>query len=423
MNIKYVDTKYKPTSKDLIAEFYMEPNRIPFEKAAAAVALESSIGTWTNLSTMEDRIAKTLKPSVYSLNRKKNIIKIAYPQELFEEGNMPQILSSIAGNIFGMKTVKNLKLLDIQFPKSILKSFKGPLYGIEGVRKLAKVKERPLCGTICKPKLGLTEREHAKVAYDAWMGGLDVVKDDENLTSMSFNNFEKRLKLTVKNKEKAEKQTGERKFYLCNVTAESDLMKKRIKMIKDIGNEHFMIDILTAGFAGLQTVRNHSQKRAIHAHRAMHGAVTRNPKHGISMLTLAKITRLIGADQLHIGTAAVGKMHGSRQEELSIEREIEDQHTKEHGRILEQNWGDIKPTFAVASGGLHAGMTEKLMKIMGNNIIIQAGGGVHGHPGGTIAGARSLRQAVEGVMEGKTLREHAKTNTELFMALKKWGTS
>ena len=251
--LNYINLKYKPQETDLICEFYIEPNKISIEKAASHVALESSIGTWTDIGTMNKRIARTLKPSVFYINKKSNIIRIAYSQDLFEKGNMPEILSSIAGNIFGMSAVKNLRLIDISFPKSIVKSFKGPKFGIQGIRKITKIKNRPLIGTIVKPKLGLNEKEHAKVAYDAWIGGLDIVKDDENLTSMRFNRFNKRIIETLKMRNKAEKETGQVKIYMPNVTTETNEMLKRAGFVKANGGRYVMIDILTAGWSAWQT--------------------------------------------------------------------------------------------------------------------------------------------------------------------------
>ncbi|MBW2999848.1 ribulose-bisphosphate carboxylase large subunit, partial [Candidatus Woesearchaeota archaeon] len=191
--LDYIDLKYRPQKNDVVCEYYVEPGLgLSLEKACQHIAGESSIGTWTTISTMSPAIAKKLKPSVFSINKKTNEVRIAYHSDLFEAGNMPEILSSIAGNIFGMKAVKNLRLQDIQFPKKIIDSFLGPQFGIEGIRKLTRIKNRPLVGTIVKPKVGLNEKQHAKVAYEAWAGGLDVVKDDENLSSMTFNNFRKR---------------------------------------------------------------------------------------------------------------------------------------------------------------------------------------------------------------------------------------
>jgi len=421
MKIKtYTDLKYRPTRKDLIAEYYLEPRKgVKFEKAANHVAAESSIGTWTDITTLDKKIAEKLRPSIYYSNKSAGIVKIAYNEELFEPGNMPQILSSIAGNLFGMKDVANIRLLDIGFSKKLIDSFKGPRYGISGIRKLTRIKKRPLIGTIIKPKVGLNEKAHARVAYDAWVGGLDIVKDDENLSHMSFNKFNKRITETLRLRDKAEKETGEKKIYMPNITAETFEMLKRAKHVKSRGGEYIMIDILTAGFAGLQTVRD-KVPQIIHAHRAGHAAFTRYKRHGISMLTIAKCARLIGVDQIHIGTAFVGKMAESKDDTLEIEEEIEKQFITEKGHILEQRWHNIKPTLAVASGGLHPGSIPKLMRYMGKNIVMQFGGGCHWHPKGTRFGAMAIRQATEGVMKGIPLRTYMKKHQELKDAIDKY---
>ncbi|MGM5482788.1 MAG: type III ribulose-bisphosphate carboxylase [Nanobdellota archaeon] len=419
MEIKnYINEKYKPGHDDLIAEYYVQTDT-SLKQAANNLAKESSIGTWTSISTMNKKVAERLKPSIYSINKKKGIVKIAYPHELFEKGNVPQIWSSIAGNIFGMKAVNKLRLLDIKYPEKLVKSFKGPRYGIDGIRKLTKTKTRPLVGTIVKPKVGLTPSQHAKVAYDAWVGGLDVVKDDENLSSMSFNSFKKRMELTFKARERAEKETGEKKIYMPNITAETFEMLKRADIVDQFGGEYIMIDILTCGWSGLQTVRN-KVKKVIHAHRAMHAALTRNPEHGISMLAIAKTARLIGVDQLHIGTASVGKMNEQGNECVDIEEEIENQNIKEHGKVLSQEWHNIKPVLAVASGGLHPGSIPKVRKKMGNQIVMQFGGGCHGHPDGTQAGARAIRQALDLSMKNIPL---SRAKGELKTALAKFNKS
>jgi len=423
LGLKYIDLKYKPSKKDLIAEYYVEPNKISIEKVCEHLAAESSIGTWTTISTMNPRIAKKLKPHVYDIDKKSRCVKIAYHPELFEAGNMPQIWSAIAGNIFGMKVVNNLRLEDIYFPKSILRKFKGPRYGIEGIRKIVRFKNRPLTGTIVKPKVGLNARQHAEVAYNAWVGGLDVVKDDENLTSMAFNKFKDRIIYTLKLRDKAEKETGEKKIYMPNITAETDEMLRRANLVRLYGGEYVMVDILTCGWSGLQTVRE-SVGQVIHAHRAMHGALTKNKKHGISMLTIAKCARLIGVDQLHIGTASVGKMEGEPLEVEEVEDEVEEKFyikEKDKSHMLEQDWHGIKPVLAVASGGLHPGSIPLLLERMGKNIVMQFGGGCHGHPMGTVAGARAIRQALYSALHKIPLKKYAEAHDELRHAIKKWG--
>ncbi|HDD46513.1 MAG TPA: type III ribulose-bisphosphate carboxylase [Candidatus Aenigmarchaeota archaeon] len=417
---EYIDTGYEPRASDLICEFYVKPAKgISVEEAANHIAAESSIGTWTEIR-MSKKI-KEMKARVFEIDG--NWIKIAYPSILFEPGNMPQILSSIAGNIFGMKIVEKLRLEDVRWPKDIMKSFKGPRFGVNGVRSLIKVKNRPLIGTIVKPKIGLNEGKHAKVAYEAWCGGVDIVKDDENLTNQSFNHFKKRVIMTLKTREKAEKETGERKMYMPNVSAEVHEMEKRAKFVKESGGEYIMVDIITVGWAGLQSIRNLNEElgMVIHAHRAGHAAFTRG-MHGISMIVVADIARLIGVDQIHVGTV-VGKMVGKQDEVVRIREEIEERFVDEEKSMhrLAEYWGNIKPVFAVCSGGIHPGLVSKLIEIMGNDIIIQAGGGIHGHPLGTKAGAKAMRQAVDAVMNNIPLKEYAKEHKELGVALNKWG--
>ena len=415
----YVNLKYSPSKDDLICRFYVEPKYgVPFEKAASAVAAESSIGTWTDISTNKPYMKK-LAAHVFNMDVHTGYIDIAYPLEAFEKGNVPQILSSIAGNVFGMKEVNNLKLYDVRFPKNMVKWFKGPHYGIAGVRKLLDVKKRPLVGTIVKPKMGLNVKDHSKVAYDAWFGGCDIVKDDENLASQKFNPFEKRFLATIKARDKAEKLTGEKKVYMVNVTAPGKEMLRRAKFVRDNGGEYMMVDIITVGWAGLQELLEYDDKLklVVHAHRAMYAALSRNPKHGFGMLPIAKFTRLVGCDQLHSGTI-VGKMEGGEEEVVSIVNALSKQSTPSHGLSLGQEWGSVKPVFPVASGGVYPGHVQAITSKLGLDLIIQMGGGIHGHPKGTVAGAKAARAAVEAAAEGISLKDSR--SPELQEALDYW---
>ena len=406
----YVNLNYKPKKDDLICEFYFEPNKEDYKRAAGAIAAESSIGTWTFLTTTKPYMLK-LAANVFYLKKRNSgfIAKEAYPKELFEYNNMPNILSSVAGNIFGMKEINNLRLNDIIFPKCIVKAYKGPKFGIDGVRKILNVYGRPLLGTIVKPKLGLNSRDHAQVCYDAWIGGCDIVKDDENLSSQSFNKFKKRLIKTLKMKRKAEFETGEKKIYMINITAETNEMLKRMELAKKYGNEYVMIDVITVGWSALQTVRHKNEELnlVLHGHRAMHAILTKNLKHGISMKVLAKIYRIIGIDQLHIGTG-IGKMFESLEE------------VKENVKACVENVYDLKQVFPVCSGGLHPGHVPFLIKNLGKDIIIQMGGGIHGHPVGTVEGAKAARQSIDAAMKNIPLEKYAKTHIQLKEALQKY---
>lgn len=370
------------------------------------------------MHTLKPSIFRALKPNIYSINPNTKIIKIAYPQELFEPNNVSQILSSIAGNIFGMKIVKNLRLLDLSFPEKLAKSFQGPEFGIPGIRNLTNVHDRFFVGTIIKPKVGLNVKEHAGMAYTCWKNGLDVVKDDENLTSMPFNNFYERIRETLKMKEKAERETGEKKLYMPNITSESKEMLRRAEFVRKEGGEFVMIDILTAGFSAVQTIRESGLKLGIHAHRAMHAAMTRNPKHGITMRVIGEIARMIGVDTLHIG--AFGKMEGKTSEVLNTEIEVESAFIEERGVSLKEDWYGKKPVLAVASGGLHPALLERTEKKMGKDILYQFGAGVHAHKLGTAAGSIAVRQATEAIIHQIPLKEYAVTHKELAIALNQW---
>ncbi len=418
----FVDQTYRPSRDDLLCLFKIQPAvGFTLEDAAGRVASESSVGTWTELTTMKSRI-RGLMAKAYEIDG--DTVKVAYPIQLFEPGNIPQIVSSIAGNIFGMKAIQNLRLEDIRWPSTILESFRGPMLGIAGVRKIFRVARRPLTATVPKPKLGLTAKEHAQAGYDAWIGGIDLLKDDENLSSQTFNRFKDRVKQCFRLRDKAEKETGERKSYLINITAETGEMARRAKTVAEAGGEYVMVDILTAGWSALQTIREECQdlKLAIHAHRAFHSAFTRNPLHGMSMLAVSDISRLIGVDQLHIGTA-IGKLESTREEVIELRNNLQQKAVEPGPLRLGQDWGHIRTVFPTCSGGLHPGLIPEMIKMVGSDVVIQAGGGVWGHPDGGRAGAAALRQSIDAALSGSKIQDYAQNRKELRRALETWSTS
>lgn len=413
---EFVDFGYKPAKDDLVCLYYFEPAKgISDREAIGRIASESSAGTWTTLHELPARVEK-IKARAFELNGK--YVKVAYPIELWEPGNAPQLLSGIAGNIFGMKALRNLRLIDASLPEEYIKHFKGPRHGIRGIRSILKIKRRPITGAVPKPKIGFSAKEHAEVAYETWMGGFDLVKDDENLTSPSFNRFEERVERMAKLRDKAQKQTGEEKDALLNITGETKEMVRRAKLLHDFGFRFAMIDVVTCGTASVQTMRNECGDLgiAIHAHRAMHAAFDRNPKHGITMYFLAKLMRLIGVDEIHSGTA-IGKLVSTKKEVTQIATVLRDSNVKSP---LPQDWGSIRPALPVSSGGLHPGLIPSVMQILGNDCTLLVSGGIHGHPRGTRAGAKAVMQAIEATMNGIDLDEYAMKNQELKQALEKW---
>ncbi len=429
---RFVDKNYQPDpEKDIIAVFRITPAEgFSIEDAAGAVAAESSVGTWTSLYQWYDqsRIDRLMGKAYHfhDMGDGSYIVRIAYPAELFEPGNMPGLLASIAGNVFGMKRVKGLRLEDIYFPKSFLKDFKGPSKGMKGVRDIFRIYDRPIVGTVPKPKVGYTPEEVEKLAYEILTGGMDYIKDDENLTDPSYCKFEKRAKSIMKIIDKVEKETGERKVWFANITSDVKEMEKRIKIVADYGNPYIMVDVVVSGWAVLKHIREVAEEHglAIHAHRAMHAAFTRNPYHGISMYVLAKLYRIIGVDQLHVGTAGAGKLEGGKIDVIRYARILRETHFKpdpDDVYHLEQEFHHIKPAFPVSSGGLHPGNLPPVIEALGSEIILQVGGGVIGHPDGPRAGAAAVRQALEAIMKGIPLDEYAETHKELKRALEKWG--
>lgn len=404
MKKRYVNLNYETKKEGLLATFYIEPIN---EETANMLAAESSTGTWTDITTSNKRGREKLKAQVYEIHEEQNIIKVAYKHQIFEKKNIPQMLSDFAGNIFGVKAVENLRLLDIKFPKAIVKSFPGPSIGLEGIIEKLGIQERPIIGTIVKPKVGLTPNQHAKVAYQAWIGGCDLVKDDENLTSQEFCKFEERIRKKLMLKRKAEDETGEKKIYAANITAPYQEMVKRAEYVKEQGGECIMVDILTAGFSALQSIAQRFEDMIIYGHRAGHAAITRK-KHGIKMLVLAKLARLAGVDHLHTGTA-VGKMEGEAEE------------IKEIDKFLKSEWYGQRKVIPVKSGGLHPGLIPQLIDILGKKVQITAGGGIYGHPRGPKAGANAMRQAVDAKLKNIDISTYAKTHKELDQALEKWG--
>ncbi len=418
---EFIDFGYRPAKTDLVCLFYFEPEEgISKREAIGRIASESSTGTWTTLFKMPPRM-RALQATAYELDG--NYVKISYPLDLWEEGNAAQLLSGIAGNIFGMKAVKNLRLIDVSFPREYVRCFKGPRHGIAGVRRMMRVPKRPLTGAVPKPKIGFSAAEHAQIGYETWMGGFDFVKDDENLTSTKFNGFDERVRLMTKLRDRAERETGERKGAFLNITADVETMKRRARLLADSGWNYCMIDVVVAGTASVMTMRDYCSDLglAIHAHRAMHAAFDRNPKHGISMEFLAKLMRLIGVTQIHTGTT-VGKLVGNRREVTANADVLREKRVKplEHV-LLAQDWGNIRSAFPVASGGLHPGLVPDVLNIYGEDIILLVSGGIHGHPKGTRAGAKASMQAIEAWEDERTLEEQARKSPELAQALEKWG--
>ena len=397
--------------ENIIALYYVE-SPLGLWRAGVEIAKEESIGTWTELTTITRRVQERLAARVFRVDEDKRLVWVAYPLELFdlECGGIPNLLSIVAGNLFGLSALENVRLLDIQVPRGAARFFPGPKFGVDGVRAIVGTKPGvPHLGTIIKPKVGLNPKETAQVAYEAAVGGVDFVKDDETLVNQRFCPLGERVSRVMEALDRAREETGRRVLYAVNVTANHQQVLELADLALENGANMLMVDVLTAGFPAVQVLaEDPSVDVPLHIHRAMHAAMTRNPRHGIHMAVIAKLVRLAGGDQLHTGTAA-GKM----EKEAEEVRKIND--------FLRADWHGLKTVFPVASGGIHPGIVDENLKALGFDIVINAGGGIHGHPMGVRAGATAMRQAIEAALEGVPVEEYAKTHVELRVALEKWG--
>jgi ribulose-bisphosphate carboxylase large chain len=436
----------------LLGVFHLVPEgRLNILQTAAEVAAESSTGTNFKVNT-ETPFSKVMNAKVYQLDLERSLVWIAYPWRLFDRGgNIQNILTYVVGNILGMKEVKALKLLDIWFPPSMLEQYDGPSYTVDDMRKYLGVYNRPILGTIVKPKMGLTSAEYAEICYDFWKGGGDFVKNDEPQANQDFCLYDKMVKHVKEAMDKAVGETGKKKVHSFNVSsADFDTMIGRCEMIINAGFEPgsyaFLIDGITAGWMAVQTLRRRYPGIFIHFHRAGHGAFTRseNPI-GFSVLVLSKFARLAGASGIHTGTAGVGKMKGTPEEDVVAANGI--LYLRSKGHFFDQSWAKIpendkdaislvnediahhvileddswravKKCCPIVSGGLNPIRLKSFIDVMGNvDFITTMGSGVHAHPGGTTGGAKALVQACEAYLKNMDIAEYAKDHAELAQAI------
>lgn len=423
--MRYGDLKYLTLGEEvdkeqyITCEYYFETD-LPVTNAANAIAAEQSTGTWTKAITLSDDIFDRLGARVtdiQDLGKKEldgEILNVArttvhYPLEEFsiEIGHIPQILSVIAGNLYGLLELKNVRLLNCRFPNSVIRKFPGPNFGIKGLRRVLEREKKPLVGTIVKPKIGLDPKQTADYVYQCGIGGLTNSKDDETLVDQVFNPMEERVPAIAEAIDRVYEETGHRIVHAVNVSTYVKDIVEIAEIAVESGAKQIMLDVLTCGYSALQMLTEADLGVPLHVHRTFHGAFTRSPYHGMAMEVVSLLSRLSGGDGLHIGTFGVGKMHGDPTEDKASQN------------ILLEDIG-VKDVMPVCSGGMHPGLVEKLVSISGLDVQIQAGGGVAGHPDGILGGARAMSQAVDAVSKGVPLDRYAESHEELRKALAKW---
>lgn len=427
---------------------------------ATEVAAESSNGSNLKVGTGTP-FSNKMGAIVYELDEANKVAYIAYPWRMFDRGgNVQNILTFLAGNIFGMGNLAGCKLLDVWFPPEMLAQYDGPNVNIDDMRYYLGAYDRPILGTIIKPKIGLTANEYAELCYDFWAGTGDFVKNDEPQADQDFAPFKPMVDAVRSAMDRAEDKTGKTKIHSFNISApDFDTMIARADYVVSKmkpGSFAFLVDGITAGWTAIQTIRRRYPDVFLHFHRAGHGAFTRkeNP-FGFTVSVMTKFARLAGASGIHTGTAGVGKMDGDDTEDvramqqclrvesqgeffkqvwakipasdqdvqtmikaeasiwdagarqLSIMRkEAEKMNT--HAIAHKADWRVMNKCTPIASGGMNPALLGQFIETVGTiDFIITMGGGVHSHPMGTSEGMKALTEAFQAWQSGQTLNEAA----------------
>jgi ribulose-bisphosphate carboxylase large chain len=438
----YWDADYTIQETDILCLFRVtpQPGVDPIE-AAAAVAGESSTATWTVVWTDLLTACDVYRAKAYFVEEVPNandqyFAFIAYECDLFEEGSIANLTASIIGNVFGFKAVKALRLEDMRIPYGYLKTYLGPASGIIVERERLDVFGRPLLGATVKPKLGLSGKNYGRVVYEGLKGGLDFLKDDENINSQPFMRWRERFLYVMEGINKAAAKTGSVKGSYLNVTAATmDEMYERAAFAKEVGSVIIMID-LVIGYTAIQTMAYWARKNdmILHLHRAGNSTYARQKEHGINFRVICKWMRMAGVDHIHAGTV-VGKLEGDPNTVKGFYDTLLLPVLKEDrtlGLFFDMDWASLRKCMPVASGGIHCGQMHQLTHLLGEDVVLQFGGGTIGHPDGIQAGATANRVALESMVLAKNegrdyltegpeiLKEAAKDCRPLQSALDLW---
>lgn len=426
----YWQPDYQPKDTDILCAFRFVPQEgVDPEEAAAAVAGESSTATWTVVWTDRLTAHEHYQAKAYRVvpvpGTDQYIAYIAYDLDLFEEGSIANLTASIIGNVFGFKALKSLRLEDMRIPPHYVKTFQGPAHGIVMEREYLNKYGRPLLGATVKPKLGLSARNYSRVVYEALRGGLDFTKDDENINSQPFMRWRDRYLFVMEAVNKATADTGEIKGHYLNVTAATmEDIYERADFAKQIGSPIIMIDLIV-GYTAIQSIAKWARKNGVilHLHRAGHSTYTRQKTHGVSFRVIAKWMRLAGVDHIHAGTV-LGKLEGDPRTTAGYYQTLRGMKYDADptiGLYFEQDWMSLPAVMPVASGGIHAGQMHQLINLLGEDVVLQFGGGTFGHPHGIAAGAAANRIACEAIIQARNEgRDYVNEGPEILAEAAKW---
>ena len=329
---------------------------------------------------------------------------IYYPYGNFGK-KIPNLLTAVCGEgVFHAPDVCAVRLLDIEFPDSFLADFQGPQFGVRGLRDMLGVYDRPLLFGVIKPNVGLSPEPFSEIGFQAWLGGLDVAKDDEQLGDVSWSSVDERSRRLGKLRKEAEKITGEKKIYLNNITDEVDNLLRLHDVAVANGANAVMINGMTTGFSAVRMLRKHAKVPLV-SHFDFMGPYIQLPWFGVKDKVFTKLQRMVGYDVL-IYPGVDSRLKASHEDVM------------DNAKACLDKLGNLKPMLPVPAGSQWAGSLEELYKLLGTiDFGIVPGRAVFGHPMGPKGGAASLRQGWDAVKQGVSIEEYARDHQELKLAI------
>jgi len=325
--------------------------------------------------------------------------------------SLPNVVATVAGNLFELSPFSGLRLLDVRFPSAFLRRYQGPQFGVGGTRRLSGVYARPLIGTIIKPSVGLSPRATAELVNQLVDAGIDFIKDDELQADGPHCPFEQRIPAVMQVINQQAEKSGRKVMYACNITGEFDEMMHRHDLVEACGVTCIMISMNSVGLPALASLRRYS-RLVIHGHRNGWGMYSRSPAIGMSYIAYQKFWRLAGIDHLHVN-GLDNKFCEDDASVMASARECLTPMFDVPGRGCE-----AMPVF---SSGQTAAQAPGTYQGLGTaDLIFACGGGIMAHPGGVAAGVRAVRQAWDAAMSGVPLHAYAGEHGELQQALQKF---
>lgn len=403
----------------IIATYQAKVATSNIEKLALAIADEQTTGTWIKVAHETGDKKKKFGAKVVSIYEVPDtgvdysgeppifIIQIAYPITNFGD-SIPMMLSTLFGNISASGMVK---FLDCAFPKKYVEQFQGPKFGVQGLRDILGVPDRPLVNAMIKPNIGWTPDEGAELFYQATKGGVDIIKDDELMPANEPHcPLKDRVTKFMAKEKQVFEETGEHSLYAVNITDDVSKIKENAYKALEYGTNCLMLNTYTAGFSALKMLAEDPNINVpILAHIDFAGCYCSSTYTGMSMpLLVGKIVRLAGGD-FQINGHPWGKFP------------VPYKMFYRSFKFFTQPWWNIKPMMYACSGGTTQLVVKDCIDTVGTDVILAAGGAIHGHPAGSEAGARSMRQAIDAALEGIDLFEYAKTHQELAQMIQKLG--